>query len=257
MNFSQSISFIHTQAIMKLKSQANTLVLSYLWLIIEPLLYVLLFYFVFKYVLYRGGDDFFIFLVVGKIPFLWFSKSISSGAASITENRGLILQRRIPKWLFPLINCQESIYKQCIAFAVMFMALFFSGYEVTLGWWQLLPLILINYLLIVGVAMLLCVFVTYAPDFKMAIQFLTMGLMFTSGIFWDVNMIQDPAMKDLLLLLNPLAALIDSYRQILMYGGELPVRYMSSVLGWAALCCILGSAALHYYSNGLTRKLLS
>lgn len=257
MNFSQSISFIHTQAIMKLKSQANTLVLSYLWLIIEPLLYVLLFYFVFKYVLYRGGDDFFIFLMLGNIPFLWFSKSISSGASSITENRGLILQRRMPKWLFPLINCQESIYKQSIAFVIMFMALFFSGYEVTLGWWQLLPLILINYLLIVGVAMLLCVFVTYAPDFKMAIQFLTMGLMFTSGIFWDVNMIQDPAMKDLLLLLNPLAALIDSYRQILMYGGELPVRYMGSVFGWAVLFCVLGSAALHNYSNSLTRKLLS
>lgn len=257
MNLSQSITFVHTQAVMKLKSQANTLVLSYLWLIIEPLLYVVLFYFVFKYVLYRGGDDFFIFLVVGKIPFLWFSKSVTSGASSITENRGLILQRRMPKWLFPVINCQESIYKQCIAFAIMFMALFFSGYEITQGWWQLLPLILINYILIVGIAMLLCVFVTYAPDFKMAIQFLMMGLMFTSGIFWDVNMIQDPAMKDLLLLLNPIASLIDSYRQILMYGGELSIRYMGSVLGWAVLFGVFGAVALHNYSNGLTRKLLS
>ena len=123
MTFTQTISLIHTQAVMKLKSQANSLVLSYLWWVLEPLLYVALFYFVFKYVLYRGDENFFIFLMVGKIPFLWFSKAVNTGANSIIQNRGLIAQRIIPKAIFPLINCQEALYKQLFAFAVLLIFL--------------------------------------------------------------------------------------------------------------------------------------
>ncbi len=257
MNVFQSLSLVHTQAVMKLKSQANMLVLSYLWWVLEPLLYVLLFYFVFKYVLYRGGADFFIFLVVGKIPFLWFSKSVMSGASSIVENKGLLLQRVIPKYIFPLINCQECVYKQLISFAVMFIALFYSGYHISAGWWQLLPLVIANFILICGVALFFSVFVTAAPDFRMAIQLFMMGLMFTSGIFWDVNLIQDESIKELLLIVNPMAALIDGYRQVLMYNSVFETQYLASVLVWGLSAGIMGLLTLNYFSNQLTRKLLS
>ncbi|GAP74595.1 o-antigen export system permease protein RfbD [Pseudoalteromonas sp. SW0106-04] len=242
---------------MKLKSQANTLVLSYLWWVIEPLLYVVLFYFVFKYVLYRGGEDFFIFLMVGKIPFLWFSKSVTSGANSLVENRGLIAQRIVPKYMFPFVNCQEASYKQVIAFAVLFSVLIASGYAPTSNWWQLIPLIVLNYLLICGVAVLFSVFVSYAADFRMVIQLFMMGLMFTSGIFWDVNMIQDQSIKEFLLILNPVAALIDGYRQVLMYNQDLNVLYMVTTFAWACGALVAGLTMLHMFNNTLTRKLFS
>lgn len=242
---------------MKLKAQSNTLVLSYLWWILEPLLYTFLFYFVFKFVLYRGGDDFFIFLILGKIPFLWFSKAVSSGANAIVENKGLISQRVIPKFIFPLVNCQESTYKQLIAFLVLVIVSVLNGYLPTSNWLQLLPLIFVNYLLICGVALFFSFFATLAPDFKVAIQMFMMCLMFTSGVFWDVNMIQDENLKSLLMHLNPLAALIDGYRQIIMYNGSLNISYMLAAVGWALVSLILGTFILNRYSNFLTRKLFA
>ncbi|RHW74880.1 ABC transporter permease [Colwellia sp. RSH04] len=257
MNLNQAISLIHTQATMKLKSQANALVLSYLWWVLEPLLFVALFYFVFKYVLYRGGDDFFIFLMVGKIPFLWFSKAVSSGANSIIQNKGLLAQRVIPKIIFPLVNCQEAFYKQLFAFAILLIFLVFNGFANLLNWWQLVPLILLQYILIIGVASFFSVFVTFATDFTVIISMFMMGLMFTSGIFWDVNLIQDQSLKELLLILNPLAALIDGYRQVLMYGNDLTVKYMLSVLVWGVVSFFIGAYSLSKYSNSLTRRLFS
>lgn len=242
---------------MKLKAQANTLVLSYLWWVLEPLLYVGLFYFVFKFVLYRGGEDFLAFLILGKIPFLWFSKSVVAGANSIVENRGLISQRIIPKYVFPLINCQESLYKQVVAFFVLFVFVVLSGYEVTFLWWQLLPLTLSTYFLICSVSILFSCFVTLVPDFRLAIQMFMMGLMFTSGIFWDVNLIQDQYLKSLLMHSNPIASIIDGYRQIIMYGSSLNSSYMLAVLSWAALAMVLGLSILYRFNNTLTRKLFS
>lgn len=257
MNFRQSLSFINTQALMKLKAQSNTLVLSYLWWILEPILYVALFYFVFKFVLYRGGEDFLAFLLIGKIPFLWFSKSVSAGANSIVENRGLISQRVIPKYIFPLVNCQEALYKQVLAFTILICFVLISGYGVTIKWMQLIPLTLITYLLICGVSLFFSVFVTLAPDFKVAIQMFMMGLMFTSGIFWNVNLIQDEMLKTLLMHTNPLASIIDGYRQILMYKTDLNPSYMLSVFLWAITASLLGISLLHKFSNTLTRKLFS
>ena len=228
-----------------------------MWWILEPLLYVLLFYFVFNHVLDSGREDYFIFLVVGKIPFLWFSKSIITGSNSIIENRGIIAQRNISKWLFPMVNCHEASYKQLVSFFVLFCALFISGYTPTFSWFQLIPLLALNYLFICAVALLLSVFVTFASDFKMAIQFIVMGLMFTSGIFWDVNLIQDSNLKELLMLLNPIASLIDSYRQVLMYNDVLNIEYMLAVFAWTTVTGLIGLFLLHYYSNTLTRKLFS
>jgi lipopolysaccharide transport system ATP-binding protein len=69
------------------------------------------------------------------------------------------------------------------------------------------------------------VFVTLARDFTVIIAMFMMALMFTSGIFWDINLIQDQSMKELLLTLNPLAALIDGYRQVLIYDNTLNIIY--------------------------------
>lgn len=250
-------SLIHNQALMKLKAQANVLVLSYIWWVLEPILFVLLFYFVFKYVLYRGGDDFFIFLMVGKIPFLWFQKSVTSGANSLIENRGLIAQRPIPKIIFPLVNCQESLYKEALAFLVLIIALLFNGYFNLTSWVQILPVIVVTYLLICSVTFVFTIFVTVARDFNVVISMLMLGLMFTSGIFWDVNMIQDEQMKQLLLTLNPIAAIIDEYRQLLMYGNSLDVSKLVSVLIWALALGAVGVLGLNRLDNLLTRRLFS
>ncbi|MFB1037392.1 MAG: ABC transporter permease, partial [Sinobacterium sp.] len=190
-------------------------------------------------------------------PFLWFSKAVNSGANSIIQNKGLVLQRVIPKIIFPLVNCQEAFYKQLFAFSVLLLIMVFNDFVNVANWWQLIPLILLQYILIAGVSSVFAVFVTFANDFSVVIGMFMMGLMFTSGIFWDINLIQDQAMKELLLTLNPLAALIDSYRQVLMYDNLLNVKYMMYILAWSLLSFSIGYFCLQKYSNVLTRRLFA
>ena len=64
----------------------------------------------------------------------------------------------------------------------------------------------------------------------------TMFLMFTSGIFFDVKDIADPALRDAILTYQPLAFLIDAYRAVLL-RGELPD--MSHLVTLAAVFSLL------------------
>ena len=84
MNPLQFISLLDVKARMGLKSEASKLYLSYLWWVLEPILWALAFYFVFEVLLSFGRDLFFI--MCGKVPFLWFSKSVTN-VAHITDQQ--------------------------------------------------------------------------------------------------------------------------------------------------------------------------
>ncbi|WP_144213648.1 ABC transporter permease [Shewanella donghaensis] len=254
MSFFQYLPLIHLMARMKLKSKANTLVLSYIWWILEPLLFVLMFYFVFKFLLHRGREDFLIFLIIGKIPFLWFSKSVTSAANSLIENRGLINQRAIPKFVFPMVNINEVAYQQFVTFGVLLLFVVLSGYSHFGLWWQIVPLIVLQYLLICGVSSCFALFVTYLPDFRLILQMFMMGLMFCSGIFWSIGDIADPQLQKAILLFNPLAVIIDGYRQVLMHGQILHWLAFMPALLISVILNVIGFGALKKFDGVLTRR---
>ncbi len=255
LNFLQATSLIHTQSVMKLKAQSNIMVLSYLWWVIEPLLYGVLFYFIFNWMMFQKSENFFIFILVGKVHFLWFSKSVIAGANSIIENKGLISQRVIPKYIFPLVNCQELLLKQVISLLTLMVIVLYCGYSASVTWLQLIPLTLLMYCFICGISLIASVFVTYAQDFRVVIQMGMMGLMFTSGIFWDINLIDDKSVQQALFTYNPLAVLVDCYRQILLFNQILSLAKLTPVLIWTSATIFVGSILLKACGNSLTRKL--
>ncbi len=204
---------------MALRAEASRFFLGYIWWILEPLLYVGVFYVVFNVILDSRRADFLAFLMCGKLAFIWFSKSVSQASGSIIANQGLIGKVNVPKTLFPMALVQQGVYKQAAVFLLLFAMLIAHGYSVTLGWLWLIPVVAVNYLLIVACSFIGAYLVCLMRDFSLVINLAMTFLLFTSGIFWDVRDLGDPAKTDLILALNPLAFMLDAYRQILMYQG--------------------------------------
>ncbi len=219
MPFTQYLRLIHVQARMALKADANRFMLGYLWWVLEPLLYVGVFYVVFDLVLDRKKADLIVFLMCGKFPFIWFARSVNQAANSIVGNAGLIGRVNIPKSLFPMASIQSNLYKQCLVFAFLLAFVMVRGYMPSLDWLWLVPIIAVQYLLITACGLAGAIATCYVRDFTMVISLLTTFLLFTSGIFWDVRDIGNPELTQLILLLNPLAFLLDAYRQVIMYQG--------------------------------------
>ena len=218
MTLQQYFSLVDLQARMALKADAAKYFLGYIWWLLEPLLFVGVFYVVFNVILKSGRADFLVFLMCGKLPFVWFSKSVTQASNSIIANAGLIGRVDTPKSLFPMAIIQEGVYKQATVFALLIAILIAFDYQPGWVWLWLMPVIIVNYIMIVGSAFLGAVLVCFMRDFSMLITLGMIFLMFTSGIFWDVRALTDPQMTDLILAVNPLAFILDAYRQILMQG---------------------------------------
>lgn len=240
MPLTQYFRLMDVMARMTLRADASRFFLGYIWWVLEPLLWVAVFYVVFVVILGTRQSDFLPFLMVGKLAFVWFSKSVTQASNSIISGRGLVGKINVPKTLFPMAIVQEGLYRQAAVFFMMFVFLLSTGYHITATWFYLLPLMFVNYLMIVACALVGACLVCMARDFSPLIGLGMMFLMFTSGIFWDLRGLSDPYKTELLLTANPLAFVLDGYRQILMYETPPDMLHLLTIgAGFGALCCVM------------------
>ena len=64
-------------------------------------------------------------------------------------------------------------------------------------------------------------------------------LMFTSGIFWDVHRL-DPHKAAAVMNANPIAFIVDAYRQIMMHNTAPDMLHLLTIgAGFGALLCLM------------------
>jgi len=209
------VEVFFAKLVFNLKSEASKTYLSYLWWLLEPALMVAVFYLVFAIFLARGTEEFVIFLVCGKIPFLWFAKSINNASRSITAGRGLINQVSIPMPFFPMLVVFQDAVKQTLVFAAMIVFFILHGLDMSWIWISIIFVILTQLLLICAASLFVAAITPFLPDFKYLISTAIMALLFCSGIFYSYKEVLLPQHQKLFLM-NPIANLIKNYRQVLM-----------------------------------------
>ncbi|MGM8227458.1 ABC transporter permease [Cellvibrio sp. ARAG 10.3] len=244
------IVLVDTKAKMSLKAETSKLYLSFLWWILEPILFVLAFYFVFSVLLGNRQENFILFLMCAKIPYMWFSKAVTSASGSIVANTGIISQIDIPKAIFPYASIQISLYKEIPVFFLLFAMCVYYGYMPSLEWLWLIPLFIVMYLMIVTFGLLTAVLVCYADDVRMLINMAMLFLMFTSGIFFEIETIREP-LQSYLLIFNPLAFVCDGFRKILMNKGSYDLEHMLVLLGVFSVATV----AMNVFYRSMSRTI--
>jgi lipopolysaccharide transport system permease protein len=257
MNSRRFLALVDQMARMALKADASRMFLGYLWWMLEPLLYVAVFYLVFDVILDSGRADFLVFLVCGKLPYMWFSGTVNSASYSIAQARGLIGKTALPKLLLPMARVQEGVYRQSAVFAMLLLIVLVAGYEPSWTWLWLLPLALVQYLLIVPCAVAAALLVCVARDFARMVSLGTVFLLFVSGIFWDVRAIPSETTQQFVFAVNPIAFLLDAYRQVLMQGTAPDALHLAVLGAVAALACLATAYAVSRLEQWLALRVLS
>jgi len=210
---------VFSKLIYNLKSEASKTYLGYAWWILEPMLFVFVFYLVFEKLLQRGGPGFLVFLLCGNIPYLWFSKTVSNASNSILGGHGLITQVRISKAFFPLMVVLTDAVKQFFVFVFLFAFLVWYGLEAQTSWLYVPVLIIVELSIIISVAMVSAAITPFFPDLKYIIPTGLTLLMFGSGIFYSYREVVSEEHQRLFMM-NPIANLIENYRMVMIQGVE-------------------------------------
>ncbi|MCX2779821.1 ABC transporter permease [Microbulbifer thermotolerans] len=204
------------KALCNLRSEASKTYLSFLWWILEPVLSMAIYYFIFGVVFQRGTEDFIPFLLVGLVVWQWFAQSVSHCSVAINQNYALISQVNFPKVVLPSINIVMDTFKFSIVFTLLLITLWIMGYPPTTTYIYLPVILGLQFLLNYACGMIASALIPFVPDFSHLIPHLLRLGMYGSGILYAVNTLPQNIQE--VLAYNPMVWIIQSYRDVLMYA---------------------------------------
>ncbi|WP_024335038.1 ABC transporter permease [Desulfotignum balticum] len=238
---------IKYRAIAELKAEIRRGFLGIIWWILEPVLYMTIFYIVFAVGLRGGGPDFVPFLLTGLVVWKWFATSINRGSSALLTNANLIRQVNLPKYIFPSINVIVYTFKFFIIFTILLIFLAIYGIPITPKWFLVFVLVFCQMIFILSITFWSAALVPIIPDLKQIIENCMMLLFFSSGIFFDLSNME-PRVKSLLLL-NPIAWFVDSYRSILLKDNLPNLIYLGGILLFSIFMLYSGYQFLRWYEH--------
>jgi lipopolysaccharide transport system permease protein len=212
------IDLIFYRAALNLRAEGAKYYLGILWWVIEPVLYLAVFYVVFEMGLRQGGDGYVSFLLCGLVVWKWFDSCIKTCSLSIVQNVDIMYQIDMPKVLFPLIMIATGSFKFLIILLVFLGFLLVAGDVNMDGWGWLIVVMFIQLFLILAIGLFVAALVPVALDLSFVVNYTMMMLFFASGIFFDINSMSAEAQK--LLSYNPFMTIIDTYRSVLLVGEK-------------------------------------
>ena len=211
---------------MKLRYKRS--VLGFGWSLLNPLLQLLVFSFVFRLVLPLNIPNYSSFLFVGIIIWSWFQSSLLLATASIVDNRELIRQPHFPAAMLPIVSVTTHLVHFLLALPVLFLFLIVSGSPLTITV-IILPLVVgLQFTLTVGLAYLLATFHVTFRDIQYLLNVALLLMFYLTPIFYDDRVIPDRLR--FWYNLNPMTTLLHAYRAILL-EGKAPDTYTLLVLG--------------------------
>lgn len=219
------------------------------WTILNPLLLMLTYFFVFGVVLKaRFANDnstsgFALYFLAGMLPWLAFSEAAGRAPVVLHENKTLIKKVVFPLDILPVNTVIAGLVSEAFGLALFLMALLLirGSVPITALW---LPVLIVPQLLFsAGVAWLLAALGAFMRDLAQINGFLLTLWFFLTPICYPETQVPPAAAG--LLWLNPIYELVRGYRSVLL-EHHAPSWHITAQL-WAVglLVCIAGHAAYH------------
>jgi ABC-2 type transport system permease protein len=132
----------------ELKIKYKNSVLGFAWSLLNPLLYLVVFYVAFTIILGSGIPSFPIWLLSGLLVWNLFSTGLGAATGSVVANSGLVKKVSFPREILPLAAVGSMLVHFFLQSLVLFVVLAAVRWDVAWAYVPLIPLALIALLLV-------------------------------------------------------------------------------------------------------------
>ncbi len=209
----------------ELKARYRGSLLGYLWSLVNPLLLLLVYTFVFSTVFRARFDNipsYGLFLASGIFAWLWLSTSWLEGANALLANAGLIRKATFPCELLPMVAVLANLVHFAFALPVIVGAVGITalrGYEVG-GWtFVLAPAVaLVQLPMVAGLALGSAALNAHFKDVRDILTNLLQLLFFMTPILYRLDNLDEHPWLRWIVAHNPITCFVLAYQETLFYG---------------------------------------
>lgn len=217
-------------------------ILGPLWLIVNPLLTVTLYAFVFGNIagLSTDGSPQFAFYLCSNAIWSYFATCINQTSGTFTANAGIMGKVYFPRLVMPISSVLTGIldlFIQVAMLAIVMLGYAVSGVKFELGPSMLfVPLLVVQTgLLGLGCGIIIAALTTKYRDLVVLVSFGVQLWMYASPVVYTVSTIPEKIRN--IYMLNPMAPIISTWRYSILGTGELPGLYWR--ISWIVTFMIL------------------
>lgn len=224
----------------ELKGRYKGSVLGVLWSFLNPLLQLVVYTVVFSYIMRSGIEDYYVFLFVALIPWIFFSSSVTIGASCIRAQKEMVNKIYFPREILPISLVTGHLVNMFYAFVVVFAILLISGKGIWIKALVYLPFVIVTeYFFTLGLTFIVSAITVYFRDLEYITGIVVMAWQFLSPVMYDVEMVPEGMFRKIFEL-NPMVPVIVNYREILYYKTLPDCRYLAMGAMYAVAFLIVG-----------------
>lgn len=238
----------------ELKSEVAGSYLNWIWWILDPLCFMLIYTFIFGYVFNSSEQYFPVYIFIGLSMWNFFSKTVQFSVRIVKRNKDIVTKVYFPKHILLLTHIWVNGFKMMVSFGIVVVMMVVSRIPIS---WNVFyfPFILVVLMLFTfGCSCFMLHWGVYVNDLYNIVAIVIRLLFYITGIFYNLEK-RIPEVGVLLNRYNPVAFLISSMRRCLIYHQAPTVGWLLLWLAISLGLAVLGIRKIYKEENGYVKAI--
>ncbi len=225
-------------------------VIGFLWIILQPLIQMVIFYVILGvFIKVRTEVPYHLFFLSAFVVWQFFSQVVIYSTNSLVGNIGIIIKSYFPRLALPLASVAGLLVDFGVSILILLIFLMINGnFPITLRYLLLPFLLVIITIFSSGVGLLFGALTVVFRDMRNLMSYLLTIWMYVTPIMYPRSVV--PEKYQILLYLNPLTSIVESFQWIFLHQGNLPrTSYLIISLVVALFIWFSGAIAFRVMEN--------
>ncbi len=241
----------------ELKAEVANSYLNWLWWIIEPICFMLIYSFVFGFLFGSKIEHVQIFVYIGITMWEYFNKMVKSSVQLVRNNKSIVSKVYIPKYMLIFVKMYVNGFKMFIGLILLFIMIIATGVPFTWYMLWLIPIIITEFVVTFAVCTFLLHFGVYVDDLANVTNIVLRMLFYLTGVFYDLEQKVTATMGARAALIighaNPMASFIISARNVLLYAANPNVKFLAIWFVIGMVFSVLGIKLIYRNENSYVK----
>lgn len=236
-----------------LKSEVANSYLNWLWWILDPLCFMGIYVFIFGYVFKSKEAYFPVFVFIGITLWDFFNKTMTQSVRLVKVNKPIVSKVYLPKYILLLTRMGVNGFKMFISLLIVIGMMILWRVPPTINIIYSVPILIVLILLVFGIGCFLLHFGVFIEDLSNVVNIGLRLLLYVTGIFWNIDARLPAPYNYYLGRMNPLAFLLTSMRNSLIYGKKPNLLLLFIWFIISLIICALGVRTIYKNENSYVK----
>ncbi len=220
----------------QLKTEVANSYLNWLWWILEPFCFMMIYAFVFGYLFKRKQEYFNIYIFVALSFWDFFNRCVKSSVRMVKRNKAIVSKVYLPKYTLVISDMMVNAFKMLICLCIVVLMLLVYRVPVDAHILFAVPVLAVGILFTFGCCCILLHLGVFIVDMANVINIVLRFVFYLTGIFYNIEASFPEKYAKILLTFNPIALFINNLRKTIMYRSSPDWKLLGI---WACISVVL------------------